>query len=112
MALKREEAEAVGYDGGVPYDALLDTYEPAMTTAQVQSAFDGLRAELVPLVQEIADSDRQPNTGILHRTYPIDKQRRIRTAGPPPPSASISTPDDWTRRLIRSAPASVRGTAA
>jgi carboxypeptidase Taq len=77
VKLKREEAEAVGYDGGVPYDALLDTYEPAMTTAQVQAAFDGLRAELVPLVQEIAGSSRQPNTGILHRHYPIETQREF-----------------------------------
>lgn len=75
VALKREEAEAVGYDGGVPYDALLDTYEPAMTTAQVQMAFDGLRAELVPLVQAIAESGRRPPTDILHRRFPIDAQR-------------------------------------
>src|SRR5690606_32313231 len=77
VTLKREEAEAVGYGDGVPYDALLDTYEPAMTTAQVQAAFDGLRADLVPLVQEIADSPRQPNTGILNRTYPVEAQREF-----------------------------------
>jgi len=77
VELKREEAEAVGYGDGVPYDALLDTYEPEMTTAQVEAAFAGLREDLVPLVQEIADSPRQPNTGILHRTYPIEDQRNF-----------------------------------
>ena len=75
--LKREEAEAVGYDGGVAYDALLDTYEPAMKTADVQAAFDGMREELVPLVQAIADSGRQPDVSVLKRSYPTDGQREF-----------------------------------
>jgi carboxypeptidase Taq len=33
IGLKREEAQAVGYGKGVPYDALLDDYEPGMTAA-------------------------------------------------------------------------------
>ena len=32
VALKVQEAQAVGYQG-VPYDALLDEYEPGVTTA-------------------------------------------------------------------------------
>ena len=77
VALKREEAQAVGYGDGVPYDALLDTYEPAMTTAQVQAAFDGLRDDLVPLVQAIADSGKQPPVEILQRSFPVDVQREF-----------------------------------
>ena len=77
VALKREEAEAVGYGDGVPYDALLDTYEPGMSTAKVQEAFDELRSELVPLVQEIAESSFQPEVEILKRSYPVDAQREF-----------------------------------
>ena len=59
VRLKRQEAEAVGYDrakGGVPYDALLDEYEPGATTAEVTRVFAELRRQLVPLVSAIAAS--------------------------------------------------------
>lgn len=52
--LKREEAEYLGFDEH-PYDALLDAFEPEMKTAQIDRYFDELKAELVPLVQAIAD---------------------------------------------------------
>ena len=38
VALKREEAQAIGYRG-VPYDALLDQYEPGATTVEVTRVF-------------------------------------------------------------------------
>src|SRR5437588_201432 len=57
VALKREEAAAVGYQG-VPYDALLDEYEPGATTAEVTRVFADLQAELAPLVAAIAESRR------------------------------------------------------
>ncbi len=47
VALCREVAEAVGYGGGVPYDALLDEYEPGMTTAEVQTLFSMDYGDLV-----------------------------------------------------------------
>src|SRR5262249_52361801 len=50
VRLKRQEAQAVGYKG-VPYDALLDEYEPGATTAEITRTFAALRDELVPLVQ-------------------------------------------------------------
>ena len=43
IGLKREEAQAVGYGQGVPYDALLDDYEPGMTAAEVEQVFSPLR---------------------------------------------------------------------
>ena len=75
VRLKREEAAAVGYGKGVPYDALLDEYEPGMTTAEVTRAFAELRDQLVPLVAAIAASKRKPPTEILHRDYPLEDQR-------------------------------------
>lgn len=76
VALKRQEAEAVGYSG-VPYDALLDHYEPGETTARLNGLFAGLRDELVRLVEAIAASGRQPDLSILQRAYPVDRQEDL-----------------------------------
>lgn len=73
VALKRQEAEAVGYRE-VPYDALLDDYEPGETTARLTELFAGLRDDLVGLVGAIADAKRCPDLSILHREYPVDRQ--------------------------------------
>ena len=77
ITLKREEASAVGYGDGVPYDALLDDYEPGMTAEKVQSAFTPLRDELVTLVQQVTDSNITPDRSIVTRAYPIDAQRQF-----------------------------------
>jgi carboxypeptidase Taq len=73
VALKRQEAEAVGYCE-VPYDALLDDYEPGETTARLMELFAGLRDDLVGLVGAIAGAKRRPELSILHREYPVDRQ--------------------------------------
>src|SRR5581483_9264781 len=56
--LKRQEAAAIGYRQ-VPYDALLDEYEPGATTAEVSGIFAQLRAELVPLIGAIMSTGRR-----------------------------------------------------
>lgn len=74
IGLKREEAQAVGYGAGVPYDALLDDYEPGMTAAEIERVFSPLRDELVKLVSAIHDSSKKPNLEILARHYPKTPQ--------------------------------------
>jgi carboxypeptidase Taq len=74
VGLKREEAQAVGYKD-VPYDALLDEYEPGATTAEVTRVFAALRKDLTPLVAAIAGSSRRPKRDILERDYPVDRQK-------------------------------------
>ena len=59
VALKREEAQAVGYPEQ-PYDALLDDYEPEERTANVARVLAGLREQLAPLVAEIRQTGRRP----------------------------------------------------
>lgn len=71
--LKREQAEAIGYEAS-PYDALLDDYEPDAKTADVAVTLEALRQELVPLVQAITSSTKQPPTEILRRNYPAMAQ--------------------------------------
>ncbi|HXI21503.1 MAG TPA: hypothetical protein VNH46_10480, partial [Gemmatimonadales bacterium] len=50
--LAREEAAAVGYPE-VLYDALLEDYEPGVTTREVAALFDWLRPELLMLLDQL-----------------------------------------------------------
>jgi carboxypeptidase Taq len=76
--LKREQAEAIGY-ATVPYDALLDDFEPDESTERVAEVLAGLREELVPLVAAVAESERQAPVEILKRDYPTSKQESFGT---------------------------------
>jgi len=73
VKLKREEAEAIGYDD-TPYDALLDEFEPGAKTTEVAALLADLRDRLVPLVAAIADSERRCDQTILTRKIPADRQ--------------------------------------
>ena len=73
IELKRQEAEALGYDES-PYDALLDEYEPFDRTSNVAPVLHGLREALVPLIEAIAESGRRPNLDNLTGPFPIDAQ--------------------------------------
>ena len=56
----RRELAACFPEADHPYDALMDAFEPGLTTARVREVFDALRAGLVPLVREIAGAQRAP----------------------------------------------------
>ncbi|UCG63194.1 MAG: carboxypeptidase M32 [Candidatus Zixiibacteriota bacterium] len=72
--LCRKKADLIGYETEV-YDALLDAFEPGAKTAEVESAFKGLRTELVALIAKIKDAPKKPDIGILRRPYDIAKQK-------------------------------------
>ncbi|MEN1678015.1 MAG: carboxypeptidase M32 [Planctomycetota bacterium] len=74
IGLKRQEAEALGYDES-PYDALLNDYEPGETVANLTKVLGALRAELAPLVEAIVASGKQPPVRVLERDYKIAAQR-------------------------------------
>lgn len=74
VALKREEAKAVGYTDH-PYNALLDEYEPGATVAEVREVFAGLTRELVPLIKAIGESGKKPDRSVLEREYPVERQK-------------------------------------
>jgi carboxypeptidase Taq len=76
VALKREEAQAVGYKK-VPYDALLDEYEPGADTAEITHVFADLRKDLAPLIAAIAASGRQSPRELLTREYPVERQKEF-----------------------------------
>src|SRR3954452_8065675 len=55
------------------YDALLDEYEPEMSTEQMRAVLTGLREGLVPLVQQAADSGQLQDPFLGE--FPEDQQR-------------------------------------
>jgi carboxypeptidase Taq len=74
VKLKRQEADAVGFKEH-PYNALIEEYEPGTTVAELKTLFAGLTAELAPLVQKIAAATKQPDTSVLAREFPVDRQK-------------------------------------
>jgi carboxypeptidase Taq len=55
VQLNREKAETLGFEDH-PYDALLQGYEPCMSTMRVGKIFDGLEKELKALLKKIKTS--------------------------------------------------------
>jgi carboxypeptidase Taq len=76
VQFSRELADYLGYPEQ-RYDALLDQYEPGMLTGQVQTLFEQLKGEVVPLVAAIAGSGVSIDDAILHRPYDEGKQERF-----------------------------------
>jgi carboxypeptidase Taq len=74
VALKRREADCLGYKDH-PYDALLDDYEPGARTHDLAVLFAALREELLPLTNALTTARRRPDTSLLQRDYPLDRQR-------------------------------------
>lgn len=69
LTLKREVADRIGFVSE-RYDALLDEFEPGMTTAMVAGVFETLRRPLAEFVRRIAESPQQPDASIVKRHYP------------------------------------------
>ncbi len=78
LALKREEAEATGYEVE-PYDALLDTFEPGERAASLQPLFASLAPILSALLDQVRGASRQPDTSLLDRNYEPERQRAFAT---------------------------------
>jgi carboxypeptidase Taq len=74
VALQRQEAECLGYNGN-PYDALLGNYEPGARSADLARLFDALRAELTTLLGSIAGSRKRRKHAILKRNYLVERQQ-------------------------------------
>ena len=72
IKMKKQEAEYLGYKEK-PYDALLDGFEPGMTTASVEKLFGGLKKRLVKLVKEI-NKAKQIDDSILQQSFDTDEQ--------------------------------------
>lgn len=76
LDLERQVADALGYEEE-PYDALLENYEPGMRARQIETLFAPLRAQIPLLVQKIIESPRKPDSSILYRHYPRERQEQF-----------------------------------
>jgi carboxypeptidase Taq len=72
IELKKQEADYLGYDDK-PYDALLDEFEPGMTTETVKALFGDLKKRLVKLVEKISAAE-QVDDSILQQSFSTDEQ--------------------------------------
>ncbi len=59
------------------YNTLLDMYEPGITVDILDQVFSELREKIVPLVQQIKESENKPNTQFLYKHFPKEKQREF-----------------------------------
>jgi len=79
LELKKELAEKVGYPD-VPYDALLEEYEPYTTTGQVREVLNRLGEELAPMVRKLADFKADNRMNMKWGKYAPEAQERIYTS--------------------------------
>ncbi|WP_090855984.1 carboxypeptidase M32 [Paraliobacillus sp. PM-2] len=56
------------------YDALLNLYEPGMTTEVLDQLFSQVRKQLTELVKQIRQSDLQPDSNVLTHHFPKKDQ--------------------------------------
>lgn len=74
VELNRRMAQCLGFSGS-PYNALMDLYEPELTTDKTDALFNNIKPGLIKLVQAIRDSEHQPDTRFLKRVTRIEKQQ-------------------------------------
>jgi len=74
VELKRKIAEHIGYEN-VPYDALLDEFEPHVTTKDIDPTLNSLVKKLVPIVKKITDSGVEIDNSFLHQNYGVKEQK-------------------------------------
>lgn len=75
VELNREKAEIYGFEDH-PYDALLEAYEPCMTSLRISRIFEGLQKELEHLLQKI-EAAKPVDSKFLHAEVGDEKQREI-----------------------------------
>lgn len=73
VELNQKVADILGYEEH-PYDALLDEFEPGMTTSQTAALFDTLKVGLVPLIREITERGKPVDDAFFSEEYATAKQ--------------------------------------
>lgn len=76
VELKRKEAEFVGYKKS-PYDALIDAYEPDITSEEISIIFFELKNFLVDFIQKAKKSKVKIDTKILKGKFSTEKQKKF-----------------------------------
>jgi carboxypeptidase Taq len=63
-----------------PYDALIDIFEPKMTTTKITTIFNELQKDLTKLLGKCEKAPNQPDPKVLNKTVPVETQRMIAKA--------------------------------
>lgn len=72
--LVKQKAHALAA-GGDSYDSLLDLFDPGCKSAELTPLFEGLRAELAPLVQAVADCGYSVDESVAKGDFPAEQQQ-------------------------------------
>lgn len=76
VGLLQRKAECYGWaEGGEPWDALAEDYEPGCTAISVSKVFTPLRKKLQTLLDEIMGSETKPSNAFNEIALPIDQQK-------------------------------------
>ena len=76
LTIAREEAKLLSQHTGLrPYDALMDRFEPGMTSAQVDRVFGEVRQWLPGLIQKVRDKQAKEPVVEAKGPFPIAAQR-------------------------------------
>jgi carboxypeptidase Taq len=77
--LKKQAAEILMEvkETATPYDALVDIFEPKMSSEAISRVFKKLREGLISVLRKCEASPKQPDTSILKRRLSIEMQRKI-----------------------------------
>ena len=67
-------------EAATPYEALIDNFEPKMTTQTITTTFNQLQQGLATLIEKIQDNPNQPDTSMLRINVPVEAQRKIAEA--------------------------------
>jgi carboxypeptidase Taq len=73
--LTREQAEHIDPDAE-PFDVILGEYEPYLDVADVEAVFEDLKETLVPLIDDIRESDADPG-GAIAAKGPYDEEAQM-----------------------------------
>jgi carboxypeptidase Taq len=74
IGLTQEQTKCYGFIDH-PYDALLEDYEPGLTTAQLNQLFPPLKKKLAEMVAKIGSAKKKPDLSILKRACPVPAQQ-------------------------------------
>ena len=78
LRLAREEAKLLAEAaGGSRYDALLDQYEPGMTSASLERIFGDVKSWLPGLIAQARDKQAAERVILPQGPFPVEKQRQL-----------------------------------
>ncbi|MHC4948111.1 MAG: carboxypeptidase M32 [Planctomycetota bacterium] len=76
--LMRRKAACYGWaEGGEPWDALAEDYEPGCTAAEVEQVFTPLRERLQALLSDLMSSGSAPSNAFNEKKLPIASQKKF-----------------------------------